>query len=251
MATYDTYRATERYSASAIFTSAMLRLYGLVAAGIIITGIGAIFGDAMGIGRLIYGNGWIGFLLAFGFTIGMLLAANYAAQRGHIGVGTALYFAFTFTMGLFIAPRLALAPTAHILTAVISAGAMFVAMSVVGYTTKRDLSGLGSMLTICLLALASVMFLNLFILGSGPLFILLNLLLLPVFLGLTAWETKDVKQMAQEAATNGDSHSAAKIAVVGSIGLYLNVLNLFLIVLNLLSFNLSSIGDAFGFFSGD
>ena len=67
-------------------------------------------------------------------------------------------------------------------------------------------------------------------------FLLINILLLPLFLALTVWETKQVKDLAQQAALRGDDKAATQAAVIGSIGLYVNVLNIFLIILNLLGF---------------
>lgn len=71
---------------------------------------------------------------------------------------------------------------------------------------------------------------------SSGLFLLINILLLPLFLALTVWETKQVKDLTQQAALRGDDGAATQVAVIGSIGLYVNVLNIFLIILNLLGF---------------
>ena len=71
---------------------------------------------------------------------------------------------------------------------------------------------------------------------SSGLFLLINIVLLPLFLLLTVWETKQMKELAQEAAIRGDEKAATQVAVIGSIGLYVNVLNLFIIILNLLGF---------------
>ena len=115
-------------------------------------------------------------------------------------------------------------------------GGLFVAMSAVGMTTKRDLSKLGPMLLIGLVGLIVISLINMLLIGSGGLFLLINILLLPLFLALTVWETKQMKELAQEAAMHGDEKGAMQVAVMGSIGLYLNVLNIFLIILNLLGF---------------
>ena len=109
-------------------------------------------------------------------------------------------------------------------------------MSAVGMTTKRDLSKLGPMLIIGLVGLIIISLINMLLIGSSGLFLIINLLLLPLFLALTVWETKQMKELAQEAAMQGDEKAATQVAVIGSIGLYLNVLNIFLIVLNLLGF---------------
>ena len=115
-------------------------------------------------------------------------------------------------------------------------GGLFVAMSAVGMTTKRDLSKLGPMLLIGLVGLIVISLINMLVIQSGGLFLIINLLLLPLFLALTVWETKQMKELAQEAAMHGDEKGAMQVAVMGSIGLYLNVLNIFLIILNLLGF---------------
>ena len=92
------------------------------------------------------------------------------------------------------------------------------------------------MLMIGLVGCLIIFFINAFLLQSSMLFLLINLLLLPIFLALTVWETKQMKELAQEAALVGDEKAAAQIAVIGSIGLYLNALNIFIIILNLLGF---------------
>ena len=118
---------------------------------------------------------------------------------------------------------------------ILTAG-LFVAMSVVGLTTKRDLSKLGPMLIFGLIGVVVVSLINVFLLQSSMLFLLVNIVLLPIFLALTVWETKQMKELAQQAAMDGDDKAATQVAVIGSIGLYLNVLNMFIIILNLLGF---------------
>ena len=100
----------------------------------------------------------------------------------------------------------------------------------------NSLSKWGPILLIGLVGLIVVSLINMLLIQSSGLFLLISLLLLPLFLALTVWETKQMKELAQEAATRGDQKAATQVAVLGSIGLYLNVLNIFLIVLNLLGF---------------
>ena len=95
---------------------------------------------------------------------------------------------------------------------------------------------MGAMLLIGLVGLIIISLINMLLIQSSGLFLIINLLLLPLFLALTVWETKQMKELAQEAAMQGDQKAATQVAVIGSIGLYLNVLNIFLIVLNLLGF---------------
>ena len=221
--------------ASAIFTDAMARMYGLVALGIVTTGAAIWFGDSLGIGDAIFRFGWIGVIAAFAIIMGTLVAANAVVASGNTGLGTVLYLGFTGMEGLFLSPILTAFTTQTIGAAFMLTAVLFVGMSAIGMTTKRDLSRLGPMLFVGLIGLIVISFVNMLI-RSGDLFLIINLALLPIFLGLMVWETKKMKEMAQEAAMAGDARTATQVAVIGSIGLYLNALNIFLILLNLLGF---------------
>ncbi len=233
--------STQQYSipfgrerANAIYTDAMTRMYGLVALGIVTTAVGIWVGDAAGVSDIIFSSGWVGILLAFGVIFGTLMAANFVVQRGNIALGTALYLAFTALEGLFLSTIMARFTGETIGLAFILTAGLFVAMSVIGMTTKRDISKLGPMLMIGLVGTIIVSFVNMLLIQSSGLFLIINILLLPLFLALTVWETKQVKELAQHAAMEGNKGAATQVAVMGSIGLYLNVLNIFLILLNLL-----------------
>ena len=231
---YSIYVAQDRVNA--IFTDAMARMYGLVALGIVTTGAAIWVGDMLGVGNVIFSFGWIGMLLMIGIMFGMLMGANAVVARGNTGLGTVLYLGFTGLEGFFLSPILMRFTTGTIGMAFVLTAGMFVAMSVVGMTTKKDLSKLGPMLIFGLIGVVIVSLINMLLLGSGLLFLLINIVLLPIFLGLTVWETKQMKELAQEAAMQGDVQVANQVAVIGSIGLYLNALNIFIILLNLLGF---------------
>ena len=225
-----------RSRADAIFTDAMARMYGLVALGVVTTAAAIWVSDALGIGSVISAFGLIGLLLFFGIAFGTLFAANVVVQKGNIGLGTALYLAFAGIWGIFLSPILVRFTGEMIGVAFLLTAGLFVAMSAVGMTTKRDLSKLGPMLMIGLFGVIIVSLINVFLLQSSMLFLLVNIILLPIFLALTVWETKQMKELAQQAAMDGDDKAATQVAVIGSIGLYLNVLNMFIIILNLLGF---------------
>ena len=222
--------------ASTIYTDAMARMYGLVALGIVTTGAAIWFGDSLGIGDAIFRFGWIGYIAAFAIIMGTLVAANAVVASGNTGLGTVLYLGFTGMEGLFLSPILTAFTTQTIGAAFMLTAGLFVGMSAIGMTTKRDLSRLGPMLFIGLIGLIVISLVNMLLIRSGGLFLIINLALLPIFLGLMVWETKKMKEMAQEAAMAGDTQTATQVAVIGSIGLYLNALNIFLILLNLLGF---------------
>ncbi len=219
---------------NAIYTDSMARMYGLVALGIVTTGAAIWVGDMLGVGEVILSLGFIGMLVMFGIMFGTLMAANAVVSRGNTGLGTVLYLAFTGIEGLFLSPILTAFTTGTIGVAFVLTAGLFVGMSAVGMTTKRDLSKLGPMLIIGIVGVVVISLINVFLLQSSALFLLINIVLLPLFLALTVWETKQMKELAQEAAMQGDTQAANQVAVIGSIGLYLNALNIFLILLNLL-----------------
>lgn len=237
---YQAYTTPDRDSVSAIYTDAMARMYGLVALGIITTGAAIWIGDRAGIGEAIFSFGIIGYLLAIGVLFGTLIAAQRVVAGGNTALGTVLYLAFTGMEGLFLSPILMAFTTETIGMAFMLTAGVFVAMSVVGLTTKRDLSSWGPILFIGLIGLIVISLVNMLLIQSSGLFLLINLLLLPLFLALTVWETKQMKELAQQAAVSGDTLAANQVSVMGSIGLYLNALNIFIILLNL-----------FGMFSDD
>lgn len=84
--------------------------------------------------------------------------------------------------------------------------------------------------------------LNIFVLQSEGLGVVISLVTIPVFMGLTAWETREMKREAQKAATDGDAAAASRLALVGAAGMFLSILNMFLALLNLLSLDFSGFG---------
>ena len=223
-----------RSRADAIYTDAMARMYGLVAVGIMFTAAGVWVGDQLDVSSIVFGSGWIGMLLVFGVLFGMIWAANSVVMAGHIALGSTIYLAFTAVEGLIISYILVAYTTGTIAAAFLSTACLFIAMCVIGMTTKKDISRLGPMLVIGLIGAIIVSLVNAFLLQSSMLHLVINLVLIPIFLGLTVWQTKQMKELAQQAAMRGDQKTAAQAAVIGSIGLYLNALNLFLIILSLL-----------------
>ncbi len=214
-------------SADTIFTGAMTRLYMWMTAGLALTTV-------VGFAAYQVGIGFFGFLVAFVLWIGILFAMRWASEKVSTQTLLGIYLAFTAVGGVVLSGVAAYAVDT-LLFALALTGGVFVAMSVIGLTTKKDLTNLGPILGFALLGLVIMMIVNIFI-GSSFIGWVVTLLLLPVFLGLTVYETKQVKELAQEAAIEGDEEAAGKIAIMGAVGLYLNFINLFLIILRITDF---------------
>lgn len=111
-------------------------------------------------------------------------------------------------------------------TFLITAGT-FGAMSLFGFVTQRDLSAMGRILFMLLIGLIIATVVNIFMKAEG-LTLILNYAGVVIFVGLTAYDTQSIKQMLQE---HGDKEGAEKIALLGSLSLYLDFINLFIYLL--------------------
>ena len=223
-------------AANAIFTGAMARLYGWIALGVVTTGAVAWISYQAGfLDSILDRFGLVGYLIMMGVWLAAIFGLSFAAGRVPPAVAGGLYLGFTALSGLMISYIFWAYTGDTIILAFALTTGVFAAMSAIGYTTKRDLSGLGTMCFIGLIGVIIAGVANMFI-GSGMLSWIVTLVALPIFLGLTVYETKQVKEMAQDAAMRGDERAAGQVAIMGAVGLYVNFLNLFLILLRILDF---------------
>ena len=221
-------------AADGIFTGAMTRLYGWIALGVITTGaVGWISHQAGALESIIENFGLIGYFVVLGVWIAFIFGLSFLAHRVPPAVAGGAYLVFTAITGLMISTIFWEYTGDTIVLAFALTTGVFAVMSVIGFTTKRDLSSLGTMCFVGLFGVIIAGVVNWFI-GSNMLSWIITLVALPIFLGLTVYQTKQVKEMAQEAAMRGDERAASQIAIMGAVGLYVVFLNIFLILLRIL-----------------
>ena len=102
----------------------------------------------------------------------------------------------------------------------------FAGLSLWGYTTKKDISGWGSFLIMGVIGLIVAMIINIFI-GSGMMMMIISMLGVLIFAGLTAYDTQNIKNMYVAHAHHGDTEWLDKSAIHGALSLYLDFLNMF------------------------
>lgn len=219
-------------SSDSIYTAAITRMYGWIALGLVTTAVAAWLAHRMGV---LENVGLIGYLVIVGIALAMLIALHLTVHRVPSPLSTVLYLSFTGVEGVAISYIFGAYTNQTIVLAFGLTAGLFTAMSVIGFTTKRDLSKWGPMLLFGLIGLVVVGVINIFI-GSGLLGWVVTLIALPLFLGLVIWETKEMKELAQQAALDGDEKVAGQIAIIGAVGLYLSFLNIFLILLRIVQF---------------
>ena len=147
-------------------------------------------------------------------------------------VATGLFLIYATMIGavlsfIFIVYEPGLIAAAFIITA-----GTFGAMSVYGFITKRDLSGIGSVLIMCAVGLFMASLANVLFIGSVNFSWFITYAVLAVFIGITAWETQRLKQIAH--ATAGNPTMASRMAIIGSLVLYISFINMFVAILRIL-----------------
>lgn len=150
---------------------------------------------------------------------------------------TRLFLIYAALMGVTLSFVFYWASMADIYVALFATGAMFAAMSIVGYTTEIDLTRMGSLLFMALIGLIVASVINLFI-ASAALYWLVSVAGVLIFTALVAFDTQWIKNSALTLEVQGQSNGAAivrQLAIMGALKLYLDFINLFLFILRLLS----------------
>lgn len=202
------------YMASGLFLSALVAL--LVAN----TGLQSAFFQTTDTGRIgTTGLGMIAMLAPLGF----ILAMSFGAHRMKTATLQALYWAFVATMGVGLSVILLKYTGVSVVRVLMITAASFGALSLFGYTTKKDLSGFGTFLFIGLIGLVIASIVQIFV-ASSMLSFMISVLGVFIFAGLTAWDTQRIK--GEYLSIRGSTMETPS-AVMGAVALYLNFINLF------------------------
>jgi uncharacterized protein len=140
-----------------------------------------------------------------------------------------LFFVYAGLLGLSLATIFLAYTGASITRVFFISAATFGATSLYGYTTQRDLTGMGSFLFMGLIGLVIASLVNIFLQSSG-LYWVISVVGVLIFVGLTAYDTQSIKEMYD---VNDDGSVAGRKAVMGALRLYLDFINLFLMLLRL------------------
>jgi FtsH-binding integral membrane protein len=205
----------------------MLRIYNYMGIGLVITGLVALLvGTTPALYVPIFSTPlkWVVMLAPLAF----VMFFSFRIQSISAGGAQMMFWAFCAVMGLSLASVFLVFTGTSIARTFFIAATMFGATSLYGYTTKRDLANFGSFLMMGLIGVVIASVVNIF-LGSSALQFAISLIGIVVFVGLTAWDTQNLKQQYAE---NYDQESQQKLAVMGALSLYLNFVNIFQLLLN-------------------
>jgi FtsH-binding integral membrane protein len=213
--------------------SYMLSVYNYMASAVLLTGA-----IAMGVA---YSGAWkvlvnlqtgglspLGWIVALA-PLGIVLAMSFGQRSMSTGTLQALFWGYAGLLGASLSTIFIAYTASSIAGAFFATAAGFAGLSLYGYTTKRDLSAFGTFLIIGLVGIIVAGLVNMF-LNSGPLGLIISVLGVLIFAGLTAWDTQRIKAMYSYVAGTPDE---GRTKIMAALSLYLDFINMFLFILRL------------------
>ena len=215
----------------------MIRVYNYMAAAVALTGAVAWFtynaavtatGSLTSFGQTLYsGPAMIVLLLG---TLGLVFYLSFRIDRLQYTTALTVFMIYAALLGVTLSSIFLVYTGASITRVFFISAASFGALSLWGYTTQRDLTGMGSFLIMGLFGLIIAMIVNIFMKSTGLDFVISAAGVL-IFAGMTAWDTQKIKEMFNP---SDDVNSGGRKAVMGALSLYLDFINLFTMLLRLI-----------------
>jgi len=160
--------------------------------------------------------------------LGLVMWLSARINKLSLSAATLLFILYSVVNGATLSSIFVLYSATAITKAFLVSAGTFAAMAVVGYTTRADLTKLGGYLMMALVGVIIASLVNMFI-GSSGFDLIISFIGLAVFIGLTAWDSQMIKRMLLEAEDGGEAYQ--KVALMGSLSLYLDFINIFLYLL--------------------
>jgi len=206
----------------------MVRVYNWMTTGLVVTGGMAFYVSTSEMMlSLIYGNQLVPILL-FAATIGLVFYLSGWAQKMSASQATGVFILFSGLMGLSLSSVFLVYTAASLTSTFLVTAGTFGAMSFYGYTTKKDLTSWGSFLFMGLIGIIIASIVNIFM-QSNMMHWIISCAGVLIFVGLTAYDTQKIKEM--NILGNEGTEEDTKEAIIGALTLYLDFINLFLMLL--------------------
>ncbi|MGD0333280.1 MAG: Bax inhibitor-1/YccA family protein [Xanthobacteraceae bacterium] len=239
IATARTGYRTDQVAIDAGLRAYMIRVYNYMTAGVALTGLVAWFTFSAAVTQT--SGGLV--LTSFGQTIfhgplmwlfilaplGLVMLLSFGINRLSASAALTLFFVYAGVLGISLASIFLVYTGASITRVFFISAATFGAMSLYGYTTKRDLTAVGSFMFMGLIGIIIASLVNIF-LQSSALYWAISVIGVLIFVGLTAYDTQNIKEIY---SPMDDGTVAGRKAVMGALRLYLDFINLFLMMLRL------------------
>ena len=217
-----------------VFVSDYVRsVYNWMGIGLALTGFVAYYVSSNeSLIRLIFGNPLLLMVLIVA-ELGLVFGIVGMVNRMSAGTATALFVLYSGLNGVVLSSIFLVYVQASIVSTFFICAATFIACSIYGWTTKRDLTSLGGFMMMGLIGIIIATLVNMFI-KSSAMSMMISYIGVFVFVGLTAYDTQKIKNMALTQPANLDGAVIRKGAILGALSLYLDFINLFLMLLSIL-----------------
>jgi len=212
--------------------SHMLKVYNYMASGVLLTGVVAMLFASSAFGQNLMINGgalrWVIMLSP----LALILVMNFGLNKLSTGALQACFWAFAGLMGLSMSTIFLVYTGASIATTFFATAAAFAGLSLVGYTTKKDLSGMGTFLIMGVVGLIVASLANIWFQSSTLQWVVSAAGVL-IFAGLTVYDTQMIKNTYLQLRSS-NSDFIGKAAIMGALTLYLDFINMFQFLLSFL-----------------
>ncbi|QQG65150.1 Bax inhibitor-1/YccA family protein [Desulfobulbus oligotrophicus] len=223
--THEITLAKARQQASTIF---LAKVFNWMAAGLAVTGVIAYFVAQSGLVASLIASP-IFFILVLA-ELGMVFYLSARIEKIQPGTATGLFVTYSALNGVTLSTIFLAYTHASIAATFLVTAGMFAAMAVFGLVTKRDLSGMGSFMFMGLIGLILASIVNIF-LKSTAVYWAISAIGVLVFVGLTAYDVQKIKQIGEQGIMEQGEAAIRKGAIIGALALYLDFINLFLMLL--------------------
>jgi uncharacterized protein len=204
-------------------------VYNWMCIGLGVTGFIAYYiaGD-QALSKMVFSNIWLLFIAVFG----LVFVISGMINRISATTATGLFVLYSALMGAMLSPIFKIYTDGSIASTFFICSATFLGCSVYGWVTKRDLTSLGGFCMMGLIGILIASVVNIFI-GSSAVMMIISYIGVVVFVGLTAYDTQKLKNMAMTQPDGLDGAVIRKGAILGALSLYLDFINLFLMLLRI------------------
>ena len=206
----------------------MLSIYNYMASGVLLTGVVALMMFTSGMAIQMIGSPvmWLVVLSP----LAIVFAMSFGQNRFSTPTLQVMFWAFAVLMGMSMSTLFLRYTGGSIATTFFATAGAFAGLSLYGYTTKRNLSAMGSFMTMGLIGIIIAMLLNLWLQSSG-LSLAISVLGVIIFAGLTAWDTQRLRDTYYQVA---GTEMMGKVVILGALTLYLDFINMFQFLLSFL-----------------
>ncbi len=205
----------------------MQRVYNFMGGGLAITGAVAYFTSTSAmIMNLLFSSQLMAIIVGLA-PLGVVLALSWRINKIEASTAQLLFWVFSTLMGVSLSSVFIIYTGASIATTFFITSTMFLSMSIYGYVTETDLSKMGSILIMGVFGLIIASLVNLF-LNNSMMELIISLLGVVIFTGLTAYDTQNIKNIYSD---SDSAEIGSKKAVIGALSLYMDFVNLFLYIL--------------------